>query len=170
MKRLVLLIALALFAPALYAQSDCACCTEQHQQFDFWVGDWLVFDTKGTQVGENTITKLEKDCLLNEHWRGSGGGTGRSYSYYNRNDDSWNQVWMDDKGNPLVLKGKGESGKMVLTSDWQVGANVPFFANRVTWTANADGSVTQLWEVIDKKERVISVAFNGVYRRVEKTE
>ena len=66
-----------------FAQSDstqtkkpCACCLEEYKQFDFWEGDWTVYDTTGTEVGKNTIVKLEDNCILNEHWRGAGGTTG----------------------------------------------------------------------------------------------
>ena len=50
------------------AQSDCACCTDYHKQFDFWIGEWNVYDTTGHKVGENSIVKLEKGCIINEHW------------------------------------------------------------------------------------------------------
>ena len=102
------IISLALFCCNLvYSQTTpCACCTEKHQQFDFWVGEWVVFDTTGTKVGENTIEKLENDCILSEYWRGASGSTGRSYNYYNALDDTWNQTWIDNNGGSLVLKGK----------------------------------------------------------------
>ena len=66
------------------------CCTKQHQLFYFLVGDWIGFDTLGNQIGENTITKLEDNCILSEHWRSSGRSTGRSYNYFNAADSTWN--------------------------------------------------------------------------------
>jgi len=42
-----------------FTQEDCPCCTEYHQQFDFWVGEWNVYNVEGIQVGENQILKLE---------------------------------------------------------------------------------------------------------------
>lgn len=151
------------FTNVSIAQQDCACCTEMHQQFDFWVGDWIVSDTSGNVVGENTIVKLEDECIVSEHWRGVAGLTGRSYNYYNQADSTWNQLWIDSSGSNLVLKGHAAPGKMILQSELQQGEKVDWYYNRITWTKNEDGSVTQLWEILDKNEGVLAVAFNGIY-------
>ena len=62
-----LVTALALAAPA-HAQTTTpapstppppACTAPEHRQFDFWVGNWDVFDPKsGKQVGESLIEKV----------------------------------------------------------------------------------------------------------------
>ena len=163
------MIALAL-PWGMIAQTDqsCACCTASHTQFDFWVGDWNVFDTTGTKVGENTIVKLEKDCILSEHWRGAKGSTGRSYNYYNAQDDSWNQTWVDSNGGSLLLKGKAGENKMVLKSDLVPGKKVDFYYNQITWTNNPDGTVTQTWEVFDQAGKKLGLLFKGVYKRKHK--
>ena len=80
------------------------------------MGDWTVYDTAGNVVGQNTIKKLENNCIVSEHWRGAKGLTGRSYNYYNMADSTWNQLWIDSNGSNLVLKGKAEPGKMILKS------------------------------------------------------
>lgn len=147
------------------AQSDCPCCSDAHKQFDFWVGDWIVYDTAGNKVGENTVLKLEKECIINEHWRGVQGGSGRSYNYFNKADSTWNQLWIDSQGNNLELKGKAETNKMTLSSELLLGQKVDFYRNRITWTKNEDGSVTQLWEIVDKEDELLSTAFKGIYRK-----
>jgi len=147
------------------AQTDCPCCTNAHKQFDFWVGDWGVYDTAGNKVGENSIVKLENGCIINEHWRGAAGGSGRSYNYFNKSDSTWNQVWIDSRGGSLELKGKAVPNKMILSSELQPGKNVDFYRNRITWTKNEDESVTQLWEILDKQDKLLSVAFKGIYKR-----
>ncbi len=38
--------------------------------------------------------------------------------------------------------------------------------NRITWTLNNDGSVRQLWEIL-RAEKVISIAFDGLYRKAD---
>lgn len=44
-----LLFLLVFVASISFAQdsTSCACCDVQHDQFDFWVGDWIVYDTAG---------------------------------------------------------------------------------------------------------------------------
>lgn len=164
-KTIILTLPLLLFACLGNAQNICPCCSDQHQLFDFWAGDWLVFDTSGTQVGENTIVKLENGCILNEHWRGAQGGTGRSYNYYDNADSTWNQLWIDNQGSNLNLKGKGTPGSMILESDLQPGKRVDYYFNRITWSANENGTVRQLWEILDKEGNVLSTAFDGLYRK-----
>lgn len=164
MKRILILAALLCFLNSLQAQ-DCACCTKQHQQFDFWVGDWNVYDTLGNLVGENTIEKLVAECVLSEFWRGKSGGVGRSYNYFNLADSTWNQVWIDASGSNLELKGKLIEGKIILQSELQPGQKIDWYRNRITWTPNDDGSVTQHWEILNKEGLVISEAFKGIYKK-----
>jgi len=147
------------------AQIDCLCCTDFHKQFDFWVGEWMVYDTAGTKLGENNIVKLGDNCILNEHWKGAKGSTGRSYNYFDLSDSTWNQVWIDNQGGNLVLKGKAEENKMILQSKLIKGKKVDWYRNRITWTNNEDESVTQFWEILDKNGNQLAVAFKGIYKR-----
>ena len=41
-----------------FAQDNCPCCTDNHSTFDFWVGDWVVYNTLNNVIGENKIVKL----------------------------------------------------------------------------------------------------------------
>ncbi len=164
-KAILLVLSLFLTSQLLYAQNNCNCCTENHNQFDFWVGDWVVYDTLGNQVGENLIVKLEDGCIINEHWKGSKGSTGRSYNYFNAKDTTWNQLWIDNSGENLVLKGKAEPDKMILKSELKKGQKVDWYYDQITWSKNKDGSVTQLWERFDKNNNLLSVAFKGIYRK-----
>ena len=152
----------------IYGQAECPCCTEYHNQFDFWVGDWIVYDSAGNVVGENTISKLENNCLVSEYWKGAKGMTGRSYNYFNVTDSTWNQVWIDSNGNNLVLKGGSHYGEMVLKSELIPGQNIDFYANQITWTSNKDGTVTQLWQILDKNDQILSTVFEGIYKKRER--
>lgn len=147
--------------------TPCPCCSDAFRAFDFWVGEWEVVDTSGTVVGENTVEKLENDCLLTEHWRGSSGSTGRSFSYYNYQDSTWNQTWMSNSGRPLVLRGKAVPGGLTMRSTTQTGRTGNQYFNKITWTANDDGTVTQKWDVVGADGTLLQVAFLGIYRRKE---
>lgn len=149
----------------VFAQTDCLCCESLHKQFDFWVGEWIVKDTTGTKVGENTISKIQDNCVLLENWEGAQGGTGTSMNYFDKSDYSWNQLWVDNKGNVLKLKGKYISGKMVLKSDLMKGKKVDFYYNQISWAQNSDGTVTQLWEIYDDKGNLLNTVFKGIYYR-----
>ena len=102
---------------------------------------------------------------MQENWISkSGPSKGTSYNYYNKADDSWNQVWVDNSGFSLVLKGNLENGSMILKSDLIKGQKNTYY-NKVTWTPNKDGSVTQLWELLDKDNKILSEAFRGIYKK-----
>ncbi|MFD1094834.1 hypothetical protein [Salegentibacter chungangensis] len=166
MRILLSAILILTFNLPAFAQ-DCACCTDSHKAFDFWVGDWEVYDTKGNKIGENSIKKLEKDCIISEHWRGAKGTTGRSYNYYNSQDGTWNQVWIDSQGQNLVLKGKAEENRMLLKSELTKGKDGTEYYNRITWTKNSDESVIQLWETLSKEGKVIKELFKGIYKKAK---
>lgn len=142
----------------------CPCCAAPHTDFDFWEGDWVVLDTAGNKVGENTISKIEAGCLLKEKWRGQQGGTGTSINYYNRADSTWNQTWVDDKGNVLQLQGKLIDQKMVLRGPTIKGKKMNYY-NQITWVANEDGTVTQLWEIYGINNKLLRTIFKGIYHR-----
>lgn len=149
----------------LNAQNQKACQGEKYSQFDFWQGSWSVYDTANNLIGENTLVKLQDNCVMQENWISkTSNSKGTSYNYYNKNDDSWNQVWIDNSGNPLVLKGGLVNNKMVLVSELITNSNGSYY-NRITWTPNADGSVTQVWEYLNKEKKLISEAFRGIYKK-----
>lgn len=153
-----------------FAQTNCLCCDSLHKQFDFWVGEWIVKDTTGARVGENTISKIQDNCVLLENWKGAQGGTGTSMNFYDISDSTWNQLWVDNKGNVLKLKGKYASGKMVLKSELAKGKKVELYYNQITWSENKNGTVTQLWEVYDDSGKLLNTVFKGIYYRKLKSD
>lgn len=141
------------------------CSGEKYAQFDFWEGNWNVYDTKGKLIGTNKLIKMQSNCVMQENWESkTSPNKGTSYNYYNKVDDTWNQVWVDNSGFSLVLKGNLVDGKMILKSDLIKGKKGDFY-NRVTWSKNPDGSVTQVWEYLNKEGKVISEAFRGIYKK-----
>lgn len=167
MKIITLLTFLILFCSSTFAQqtkSKCNCCTPSYQQFDFWVGEWNVYDTTGALTGYNVIKKIQGGCGIQENWRDGNGGTGTSLNYYDKSDSTWNQLWVDDKGNQLKLKGKYENDRMTLKSELKKGKKVDWYYDQISWWTNKDGSVNQHWEIFDKEGKRIKVVFKGLYQ------
>lgn len=156
---------LLFFSGALFAQNPpCNCCEQPHTDFDFWMGKWEVVNAKGEPAGHNTIRKIEDGCVLMEQYTAVGSGySGSSFNFYNSRINMWEQLWVDNQGNHLHLRGKLADGKMVLDDSWSENADR---VNRITWTALEDGRVRQLWEV-KAGEAPWSVIFDGYYSRVE---
>ena len=151
---------------SIWSQADpCACCTAEHNAFDFWIGDWEVRDPEGKIVGTNSIREAQDGCVLVEDWKSSNGTfTGGSTSFYNKQDGRWEQLWIDNSGSHLHLKGKRTGNQMILVSDEIPREDEPPYQNQITWTMNEDGTVRQLWEVI-VNGAVDNVVFDGIYTK-----
>jgi len=149
-------------------KKECPCCSSEYSQFDYWVGEWDVFDTTGTKVGSNIITKLEDGCLLKEQWTSTGKHTGTSYNFYNRTDKSWNQIWVDNQGTVLDLKGELINGAMTLKSSLVKNKDGENIYHRIAWHQQKDGSVMQVWGVVHEDGKVLSNLFKGQYKKVKK--
>jgi len=166
LKGMVLTIGLfAFFSLSAQNSDSCNCCTEDHKAFDFWIGEWTVSNaTNGNPAGKSKISQEEGGCVIRENWTSANSGfTGTSLNFYNAAKERWEQLWIDNNGGYLKLKGKRTGNQMILSSD-------PFdkdgkkLINRITWTANEDGTVRQLWEILEGDE-VVNVAFDGLYQK-----
>ncbi|SNZ00190.1 hypothetical protein [Flagellimonas pacifica] len=156
-----------MFSFLMNAQTDssCNCCTEEYRAFDFWVGTWEVVKTDGSNAGKNLITKEEEGCVIRENWTSASPGyTGTSLNFYNAATKQWEQLWIDNTGNFLKLKGNRVGNQMILASSTFAKDDGKNYRNRITWTKNNDGTVRQLWEVLEG-DTVVNVVFDGLYKR-----
>lgn len=163
MKKIIYLIAVFYSVVVQAQQNPCACCSKDHTAFDFWIGTWNVINPDGTNAGKNVITKIEDNCVLRENWTSAKGNyTGTSYNFYNAQTNQWEQIWIDNKGGNLHLKGQRVGNQMILQSDELQNKEGDTYVNRVTWTLNDDGSVRQHWETSNNQKKWITV-FDGLY-------
>ena len=165
--RIVILIGCLLSVLANTAQAQESGCESLpgFSQFDFWVGDWEVFDSNtGNKVGENSIHKQEQGCLLLEEWRGASGSTGMSLNYYNPVTREWRQVWVSSGRYSIDIVGGLQGGSMVLEgSIYNFQGAVWNF--RGAWTPNEDGRVRQFFEQYNHDSNEWEPWFDGRYVR-----
>lgn len=107
---------------------------------------------------------MQSHCVLQENWA-SLNSTGTSYNYYNKQDKSWNQLWVDNNGNPLVLKGSFQDGKMIMRDELSKQSNGQLAYNQISWEKQADGTVIQLWVVLDEDGKFLTQLFKGIYKK-----
>jgi hypothetical protein len=180
---LVLLLALALGPPRAVAGTAAAdsaatpasaaakslpapCSCPECHQFDFWLGDWEVTTPKGTMAGTNHIVPILGGCAIQENWKGSRGMSGTSVNMFVPETGMWHQTWIDDQGMLLLLDGKFEDGKMVLSGKTQDPAGAGgVVLQRITWSQLPGGKVRQLWETSKDGGKSWTVAFDGTYTR-----
>ena len=164
--KIIIITSIFVSTLCLNAQTNsCNCCSEKHSEFDFWEGSWTVTKPDGTPAGANNIDKIQDNCILRENWTSAKGGfTGTSYNFYNSETNQWEQLWLDNQGGTLHLKGNRKGNQMILQSDEMINPKGEPYFHRITWTLNEDGSVRQYWETITNKEE-ISIAFDGLYKK-----
>ncbi len=167
MKRVLLLLFFVVSMSVNAQNTSCNCCTEKHAEFDFWIGTWEVTNPDGTAAGKNVIDKIQDKCILRENWTSAKGSfTGTSYNFYNYQKKQWEQIWVDNQGQNLHLKGNRTGNQMILMSDELKNQQGQTYVNKVTWTHNTDGTVRQLWQTSTNKEEWKTV-FDGLYKKVE---
>lgn len=143
----------------------CNCCSQKHAEFDFWLGSWEVTDKDGKVVGYNEIEKIQGDCVILENWKSANGSyTGTSNNFYNNSTKQWEQIWLDNQGGSLHLKGKRIDNQMILKSDDLKNQKAEDYYNKITWTYNDDGTVRQLWQIITN-DTITQIAFDGLYKK-----
>jgi hypothetical protein len=126
------------------------CDTPQHHQFDFWVGDWQVFEAKSNRlVGYDRVEKHSHGCIVQQNltmvtdlYRGPGVGYRMSGIGVNRFDgEGWLELWADDTWGAIALRGTLDAhGSMVLTT-LTPSRNRDL---RLVWEQQPDGSVRTL--------------------------
>ena len=129
------------------ASTSSPCDTPQHHQFDFWVGDWQVFDAKSNQlVAFDRVEKHSEGCIVQQNltfisdlYRRPGVNYRLAGIGVNRFDgEGWLEMWADNQWGAIVLRGSPDSnGSMVLTSI------IPSRNRdlRLVWEKRPDGSV-----------------------------
>jgi hypothetical protein len=135
------------------------------REFDFWVGEWDVHDADGNFVGENSITRAERGCVLLEEWRGVKGSTGISMNYVDRITDEWVQIWHAAAGYQLEIRGGLTDDGMRLSGKIHYigsGQTAPF---RGLWTPLPDGRVRQYFEQSNDDGATWQPWFEGFYSR-----
>jgi hypothetical protein len=104
-------------AVATPAPSSTHCQSSEYRQFDFWIGDWDVYDTgnSATRVARVRVSAILGGCVLLEEYAGADGHQGRSFSLYDASSKSWHQTWVTNHGEMLAIEGSLESsGAMIL--------------------------------------------------------
>lgn len=155
---------------ATVSVTDQAACTTQqapYRDFDFWIGEWEVYDASNNElVGSNSISRLADGCLLLEQWQSVQGNTGTSMNFYDPLHAVWRQVW---QSNGVFIDYQGaldDNGAMLLEgtiSYHKTGRTAPF---RGRWQPQEDGSVLQVLEEFHAASGQWSGWFTGIYRRL----
>ena len=132
------------------------CAAPEFSQFDFWVGNWDVYNARGQHVASSLIEKVY-GCGIRENWKPFNSPGGGSLNIFVPSTKQWEQFWIDSGGSRAFFKGGMQGEAMVLTGEWGP-------MTRMTYTPNDDGSVRQLVEQSSDKGKNWATAYDFTYR------
>jgi len=70
---------------------------DELQQFDFWLGDWDVYD-EDKRIAFSRIEKITNGHIIFENYEQEDDYSGKSISYYDPYLKKWRQNWVDSLG------------------------------------------------------------------------
>ncbi len=104
--------------PALYAATSqpTPCAAPAYREFDFWLGEWDVFEEGGSiKEAQATVSRAQNGCGLREQYTGKDGSSGESLSMYDPSVAEWQQTWLSNHGQVVVIHGTLNGQAMILS-------------------------------------------------------
>jgi hypothetical protein len=135
---------------AAHVQSSMPCADPTHRQFDFWVGDWDVFEVeRPTVIVAHARVELILDaCVLHEVYEGVDGHKGESFSIYDVTRNTWHQSWVNDSGYLLTIEGRLGDKAMILEGIDHL-PDGKLRQVRGAWSSNGLGAHEVAWRSTD---------------------
>jgi len=139
--KVFVLALLALTPTAARAQGTNAqsCAASEYRQFDFWLGDWDLFETgSANSTARVRVDSILDGCVLREHYEDGSGMVGESFTIFDSGRNTWHQTWVTNRGRLLTIEGGPQNGSIVLNGAYYLD-NAKEVRVRGTWTPVADG-------------------------------
>lgn len=148
-------------------QQPNTCTTAAYHAFDFWIGEWDVFDRASNErVGRSSITLHDDGCVIEEVWTGvTPHDSGRSLNMYDITTGKWLQFWMNTIGDVSRFEGGQTPDGMRMTAMNEMrpgGART--VAIGIEWTRLPDGSVRQHGIISRDGGQTWSDRYDYIYR------
>ncbi len=127
--------------------------SDEAKQFNFWIGEWDVYNPQGRKDGTSSIQSFADGCGILENWTGTYGGGGKSINFFDGADKKWHQYWIGAAGGPQRYSGTYSDGAIRYVGE--PSANGPmvrltFFnidANTVRQLSEASTDGGKTWKV-----------------------
>jgi hypothetical protein len=121
MKKII--FTMAIMVSFINTRAQVPCNSPEYRKFDFWIGEWEVFNLKGQKAGDSKISLLLDSCIILEEWTSATiqkglRYSGKSYNSYNRQTKNWQQFWVDNTGGSTFYNhGSLQQNKMVFQTE-----------------------------------------------------
>lgn len=108
----------AIFSIATAADVKPPCMEPAYRAFDFWAGQWDVYDVGGqSKIASARIDPILDGCVLREDYEQFDGHHGQSYTIYDAGRQVWHQSWVTNRGEMLEIEGTMQDGSIVLSGE-----------------------------------------------------
>lgn len=142
-----------------------------YRQFDFWLGEWEVYDLRNNKAGDSKISAILNSCVLLEEWTSANTHkgvvySGKSFNTYNAATRQWQQTWVDNTGGSNeYLNGKFDNTKFeFLTAPFPLTKDT-IAIRRLTFYNLSDQKVRQHGEISKDKGVTWKTEYDLDYRR-----
>lgn len=137
--------------------------SESARQFDFWIGEWDVFNPQGQKAGTSAIQQIADGCGILENWTGTLGGSGKSLNFYDPTSGKWYQYWMGANGIPSRYEGTYRDGAMRYEGEQPSSGNK--IRTRLTFFNLDANTVRQLAEQSTDEGKTWTTTYDFKYSR-----
>jgi hypothetical protein len=139
-----------------------SCSTPHHREFDYFIGNYNVFDKTGKQIGTDEVTSEMDGCALLERWHGRT-VQGVGYSGYDDTRKQWVQTFFQNDGTVLIFRGNmTKDGILIAGIDYPKPGITE--ENRVLFRPLSNG-FEEYWTASTDSGRTWHVVFDGFFRR-----
>ena len=118
---LVFCISTVLLSGKAFSQirTPAPCTSPQYREFDFWIGDWDVFETANNASSAHVrVDSILGGCVLREQYQDNTGAVGESFTTYDVGRKLWHQTWVTNRGRLLTIEGGKQNRAMLLTGSY----------------------------------------------------
>lgn len=137
-----------------------------HRDFDFWIGEWNVYNVSGQKAGESSVQLILDECVIFENWTDSYGNSGKSFNLFDAISGKWRQTWVDDKGFMTeYLDGVYSERKMVFVTRNTDRGNGATLMRRMTFFNLGPDQVRQFGEKSTDGGKEWTTEFDLIYQR-----
>jgi hypothetical protein len=145
------------------------CANDPHaREFDFWVGEWNVFQTGTTiPVGHSVIQKISGGCAILENWK-SQVSEGKSLNFIDDSTGKWKQVWVGSypNGKQDFVDGVYKDGAMQFTFYTKDAEGKPLLG-RFRFFNQGTSQVRQFSETSKDAGKIWATNYDFTYLRVK---
>jgi ketosteroid isomerase-like protein len=148
------------------SQGVAPCAAPEYRQFDFWLGDWDVFERDGTTRAAHVRVERALDgCALYEYYEDRKDLRGQSVTIYDRARKVWHQTWVTNRGQLLSIEGRMDGDEIILSGSYR-GPNGEDTLVRGTWKPNGP-DVRETAVTSTDGGKTWNTWFDLVFRRVD---